>query len=88
MSTVLRTFTGIALMALGFFMARVGCQVLAEGLYGRSIFSIVTGIVGVVMIAGGIYPFIKGWQQVSEPRRSRPVASSDEASSYPQTSPS
>jgi hypothetical protein len=62
MNTLLRILAGIALMMLGFFMARVGCMVLVEGLYGGSIFSILAGILGIVMIAGGVYLFVKGWQ--------------------------
>jgi hypothetical protein len=61
MNALLRILAGIALMMLGFFVARVGCMVLVEGLYGGSILSIVAGILGIAMIVGGIYLFIKGW---------------------------
>jgi hypothetical protein len=86
MSTLLRIFDGIALMILGFITARVGCMVLVGGLYERSVFSIVPGILGIAMVAGGIYLFVKGWQWISERGRQRPIPFSNKASSYPQTS--
>jgi hypothetical protein len=57
MSTLLRIFDGIALMILGFIMARVGCMVLVGGLYERSVFSIVAGILGIAMVAG-VFTFL------------------------------
>jgi hypothetical protein len=61
MSTLLRALAGIALMALGFFMARIGCMALVQGVYTGSVLSILAGILGIGMIAVGIYLFIKGW---------------------------
>jgi len=66
MSTIVRILAGIALMMLGFLMARVGCMVLVEGLYGGSIFSILAGILGTAMTGGGTYLLIKGWQATYE----------------------
>ena len=62
MNTVLRILAGIALMMLGFFMARIGCMTLVHGLYTGSALSILAGILGIALIAVGIYLFIKGWQ--------------------------
>jgi len=57
MKSLARIFGGIALMILGFVMARVGCMVLVTGLYEGSVFSIVAGILGIALIAGGVYLF-------------------------------
>jgi len=62
MGSFLRIFGGIIFIIGGFIMARVGCIVLVEGLYGGSVFSILAGILGIAIMAGGIYLFIKGWQ--------------------------
>ena len=62
MNTVLSILAGVALMMLGFFMARIGCMALVQGLYTGSVLSILAGILGIGMIAVGIYLFIKGWQ--------------------------
>jgi hypothetical protein len=35
---------------------------LVHGLYGGSISSIVFGILGIAMLAGGVYLIIKGWE--------------------------
>lgn len=61
MSTLLRILGGVALIILGLAMARFGCIALVGGLYAGSPSSIVTGILGLAMMAGGIYLFIKGW---------------------------
>ena len=62
MNALLRILAGVALMMLGFFMARIGCMALVHGLYTGSALSILAGILGLAMMAGGIYLFIKGWQ--------------------------
>lgn len=62
MGTILRLLAGIALTMLGFFFARAGCVTLMEGLYGGSVLSILAGILGIGLMAGGIYLFVKGWQ--------------------------
>jgi hypothetical protein len=62
MKTVLRILGGIALIILGFGMARAGFVALVEGLYVGSPSSVLAGILGLAMMAGGIYLFIKGWQ--------------------------
>jgi hypothetical protein len=56
-----RVLAGLALMALGFFVARIGCFALMYGLYEGSISSILLGILGLAMLGGGVYLFIKGW---------------------------
>ena len=61
MSSLSRVLGGIALMILGSIVARLGCVALMYGLYGGSISSIILGILGMAMLAGGIYLFIKGW---------------------------
>ena len=62
MGGFLRIFGGIILIIGGLVMARVGCMVLVTGLYEGSVFSIVAGILGIAIMAAGIYLFIKGWQ--------------------------
>lgn len=62
MGGCLRIFGGTALMILGFIIARFGCMVLVTGLYSGSVFSILAGILGIALIAGGVYLFVKGWQ--------------------------
>jgi len=56
-----RILGGTALLILGFVVARMGCVALMYGLYGGSISLILLGIVGLAMLAGDIYLFIKGW---------------------------
>jgi hypothetical protein len=63
MSTLLRIIGGIALIIFGFIMARFGCIALMYGLYGGSISSILLGILGIAMLAVGVYIFIKGWNR-------------------------
>jgi hypothetical protein len=61
MRSLSRIVGGTALLMLGFVVARFGCFALMYGLYGGSISSIVLGIVGIAMLGGGIYLFVKGW---------------------------
>ena len=61
MSKLSRILGGTALLILGFVVARFGCVALMYGLYGGSISSILLGILGLAMIAGGVYLYIKGW---------------------------
>jgi hypothetical protein len=63
MRSLSRIVSGAALLILGFVVARMGCFALMYGLYGGSISSIVFGILGIAMLGGGVYLFIKGWDR-------------------------
>jgi hypothetical protein len=61
MGSLSRVLGGAALLILGLIVARMGWFALLYGLYGGSIFSILLGILGIAMLGGGVYLFIKGW---------------------------
>ena len=62
MKILLRIFGGIVLIIGGFLIARIGCMLVVTGLYGGTVLSIVGAILGIALVAGGVYLFIKGWQ--------------------------